>query len=133
MRAQAYGALVEVRWTDEWGLPDHVLVAWTDRTPETWLCLADLVICPAPPDDAWRHAGDVLAALPGALAVIAGRSIRFRDQRPAATLPRAGEAAPEIDGWSRYSGDAPEELSVSSAIAAIRASTRCALRSLDAR
>jgi len=133
MRAQAYGALVEVRWTEECGLPDHVLVAWTVRTPEDWMRLADLVICPASPDDAWRHAGDVLAALPGASAVIAGRSIRFRDHRWAVTLRRAREAVSEIDGWSRYSGDAPEGLSVSSAIAAIRASTRCALRSLDAR
>ncbi|MER6664936.1 hypothetical protein ABT256_10320 [Amycolatopsis japonica] len=133
MRAEAYGALVEVRWTDERGLPDHVLVAWTGRTPEAWLHWADLVICPASPDDVWRHAGDVLAALPGALAVIAGRSIRFRDHRRAAILRRARETVSEIDGWSRYSGDAPEGLSVSSAIAAIRASTRCALRSLDAR
>ncbi|MFD5250802.1 hypothetical protein ACFWIW_40055 [Amycolatopsis sp. NPDC058340] len=133
MRAEAYGALVEVRWTDECGLPDHVLVAWTGRTPGIWVRRADLVLCTATPDVAWRHAGEVLAALPGALAVIAGRVIRFREHRTATNLRLAREAVHEIDGWSRYSGDAAEGFSVPSAIAAIRASTRCALRSLDAR
>lgn len=133
MRARAYGAAVEVRWTDEHGLPDHVLVAWSDRTPESWLRRADLVLCPTTPDDAWQHAGDLLRALPGALAVIAGSLVRFRDHRyfdvPG---PIRGTAGAAIDGWPRYSGGS-EELSVSSAIAAIRDSTRCALRSLDLR
>jgi len=126
VRARARGSVVEVRWTDERGLPDHVLVAWAGKTPETWLHRADLVICAAAPDDAWRHAGDVLSALPGALVVIAGGVLRFRDHR---FVP--GPAESGIDGWPRCSGGGPEELSVSSAIAAIRASTRRALRSLE--
>ncbi|MFI9454039.1 hypothetical protein [Amycolatopsis sp. NPDC052450] len=121
MRARVRGAVVEVRWTDEYGLPDHVLVAWAGKTPEAWLRRADLIICSAAPDD-------VLSALPGALAVIAGDSVRFRDHRFV-----AGPAGSGIDGWPRYSGGGAEELSVSSAIAAIRASTRCALRSLERR
>jgi hypothetical protein len=133
MKARTYGAAVEVRWTDECGLSDHVLVAWSAWTPEAWLCRADLVICSAAPDDAWRRAGELLSTLPGASAVIVGGLIRFRDHRnievpdPIRAMP-----GPAIPGWPRYS-DGLEERSVSSAIEAIRASTRCALRSLESR
>ncbi len=132
MRARAYGAAVEVWWTDECGLADHVLVAWTSRTPETWLRRADLVLCPAAPDGAWRCAGDVLRALPGASAVIAGDLVRFRDHR-SVPGPFRAVVEPGIAGWHRYSDCGSEERSVSLAIAAIRDSTRCALRSLDLR
>ncbi|MEV7551844.1 hypothetical protein AB0N89_19650 [Amycolatopsis sp. NPDC089917] len=134
MRARVCGAVVEVRWTDECGLPDHVLVAWAGRTPEAWLRRADLVVCSTAPDDAWRHAGDLLTALPGALVVIAGGLIRFRDHRRVpAPDPIRGATGPGITGWPRYPGGGSEEGSVSSAIAAIRVSTRRALRSLDLR
>lgn len=119
------GAVVEVCWTDEEGLPDHVLVAWVGKTPGSSLHRADLVICPAVPH-AWRRAGDALATVPGAVAAIAGDLIRFRghDRVP-------GPAGPGIEGWPRYPGGGQDELSVSAAIAVIRASTRCAFGSRD--
>ncbi len=130
MRARAYGPAVEVWWTDECGLVDHLLVAWSGRTPEAWLRRADLVICPATPDDAWRRAGEALSALPGAFAAIAGGLVRFRDHRYVPG-PSPGTAGPPIADWHRHSGDGSAERPVSAAIAAIRESTRCALRSLD--